>query len=223
MVITARLGWWQLDRAAQKTQLQAQIQAQGARPALSAIAPSEAAGQIHRRAILRGQWLDPHSVYLDNRQMQGKPGFFVLTPLQLDSGGVIVVQRGWIPRHMQDRTQLAPVQTPTGVVEVAGRIAPSPSKLLDLNEGAKGRIRQNLELAAFAAETGLPLLPVTLVQDDAPSDGLLRDWAVPSLGVGKHHGYAFQWFALSALVFFLYVWFEFIQPRRRAKQTHADV
>jgi surfeit locus 1 family protein len=31
--------------------------------------------------------------------------------------------------------------------------------------------------------------------------------------VGKHHGYAFQWFALSALIAGLYVWFQLLRPR----------
>ena len=38
----------------------------------------------------------------------------------------------------------------------------------------------------------------------------------PAAGVDKHHGYAFQWFALCALTAGLYVWFQIIQPRRRA-------
>ena len=30
--------------------------------------------------------------------MQGQPGFWVLTPLKLTSGGVVLVQRGWVVR-----------------------------------------------------------------------------------------------------------------------------
>jgi surfeit locus 1 family protein len=33
--------------------------------------------------------------------------------------------------------------------------------------------------------------------------------------VHKHYGYAFQWFALSALTCGLYAWFQLIRPRRR--------
>jgi surfeit locus 1 family protein len=43
----------------------------------------------------------------------GQPGFYVLTPLQLEgSDGVVLVQRGWVPRNFQDRSLLPPVQTP---------------------------------------------------------------------------------------------------------------
>ena len=40
--------------------------------------------------------------------------------------------------------------------------------------------------------------------------------AAPAADVHKHYGYAFQWFALCALIVGLYVWFQLIRPRRRA-------
>jgi surfeit locus 1 family protein len=55
-----------------------------------------------------------------------------------------------------------------------------------------------------------------VVQEDGanpPADGLLRQWPPPAADVHKHYGYAFQWFALSALVLVLYVWFQILRPR----------
>ena len=49
----------------------------------------------------------------------------------------------------------------------------------------------------------------------APSEGLLRDWAAPNLGVDKHYGYAFQWFGLFVLVVGLYGWFQIVVPVRK--------
>ncbi|RYF40875.1 MAG: SURF1 family protein, partial [Comamonadaceae bacterium] len=89
------------------------------------------------------------------------------------------------------------------------------SKLYEFDGAAQGRIRQNLDLAAFGAETGLSLLPVSLLQTGAASEGLLRDWPASNTGVDKHYGYAFQWFALCALLVGLYAWFQVFLPRRR--------
>jgi surfeit locus 1 family protein len=79
------------------------------------------------------------------------------------------------------------------------------------------RIWQNLPLIDVGNKR---LLPVALLQTEpeAGSDGLARDWPAADTGVAKHHGYAFQWFALSALLVILYVWFQLIAPRRRAPQ-----
>ena len=175
--------------------------------------------------MLEGVWQPAHTVYLDNRPMRGRTGFWVLTPLRLQgSGQVIVVQRGWVPRNFGERTRLPEVATPAGLVTVEGRIAPPPSKLYAFKGVDTGPIRQNLDLAAFRRETGLALLEeVSLLQTGAPSEGLLREWAAPNLGVDKHHGYAFQWFGLSALVVLLYVWYQVILPFRASlRAQHRD-
>ena len=149
------------------------------------------------------------------RSMNGQTGFFVVTPLALEGGAqVVLVQRGWVQRDFTSRTRLPDIVTPTGLVTVQGRIAPPPSKLYEFKGVESGRIRQNLDVSAFASETSLSLSSVSLIQTGAVSEGLLRDWAAPNLGVEKHHGYAFQWFALCALTTGLYVWFQLIHPLR---------
>ncbi len=179
-----------------------------------------AADLLHRPVILRGTWVTRHTIFLDNRQMQGKPGFFVVTPLKLEGGNsAVLVQRGWMPRNFADRDKLAAIETPAGVVEVRGRMAPQPSKLYEFAGVESGPIRQNVDLVQFRAETGLALLDLTVLQSGGPSEGLLRDWPEAASGVEKNYGYAFQWWALSALIAILYVWFQFIAPRR--KVTHV--
>lgn len=217
--LTARLGLWQLDRAQHKLALQAAIDAEAARPPL-ANADLGGEQQLHRRVILRGRWIADRSVWLDNRPMDGHAGFYVVTPLQLAGRSeAILVQRGWAPRDPADRSHLPPLASPAGEIEVVGRLAASPSRLYELGDGSSGAIRQNLNAAALAAESGLELLPLTVVQtSNAQRDGLLRHWPAPDLGLHKHYGYAFQWFALCALILLLYVWFQLIRPRLRRQQ-----
>ena len=225
-LVTARLGWWQLDRAAEKTALQQQLTERSAMPPLRlAELPREASAVeplVQRRAQLEGRWLPDASIALENRPMAGRVGFYIVTPLQLADGSAVLVQRGWIPRDLQDRTRLAPFDTPAAEVSVQGRIAPRVPRLYELGEAGSGVLRQNLEIVAFARERGLSLRPWVLIQDDspgAPPDGLLREWPAPGSGVDKHHGYAFQWFALSALTLGLLVWFQFFRP---ARPDHAS-
>lgn len=216
--LTFSLGQWQLRRAAQKEGIQTAINAKNTLSALDArslAATENIADEVYRKVVLQGVWQSAHTVYLDNRPMSGKTGFWVMTPLALqDTGQVILVQRGWVARDFSDRTRLPEVTTPAGRVTVEGRIAPPPSKLYEFKGADTGSIRQNLDLAAFSLETGLPLLEVSLLQTGAPSEGLIREWAAPNLGVDKHYGYAFQWFGLFALVVGLYVWFQIILPFR---------
>lgn len=222
VLLTWSLGQWQLSRAAEKQQLQAHWLAQSERPALDGatlLAHPDPAADVHRRVQLRGHWVAVRTVFLDNRPMAGKVGLYVLTPFQLEgSDAVVMVQRGWVPRHFLDRTQLPDVSTPAGVLAIEGRMAPPPGKLYELGEAGSGAIRQNLDLSRYALETGLPLLSVSVQQLGEASDGLLREWPQLNSGVDKHHGYAFQWFALSVLIALLYVWFQIVRrfflPRR---------
>jgi surfeit locus 1 family protein len=243
VLATAALGSWQLRRASTKEQLAAQIEERNRLPALTDLAQAatkniasgmvpdaSARALVHRRVQLRGVWLAAHTVFLDNRYLAGRPGFYVVTPLQLESSAHAVwVQRGWVPRDAADRTRLPEVPTPTGVTTVEGRVVQEISRVYALGESSAAsagsapepagasRIWQNLPAAALGTQTqwlSVAVLQAAASQSAAP-DGLLRDWPAADAGVAKHYGYAFQWFALCGLIMVLYVWFQFLSPRRR--------
>lgn len=226
MAVTASLGFWQLDRAAQKLALQAQINDRSGLAAwgnAELLQASDLTTGVYRPVDLVGAWVADASVFLDNRQMNARVGFFLVTPLRLEgSDRVVLVQRGWVARDFTDRSRVPAIATPAGTVRVAGRLAPPPGKLYELGEAGAGPIRQNIDLTAFQRETGLPLLDVSVQQSGEASDGLLREWPQVALDVGKHHGYAFQWFALCALAGILYVWFQILSPRRKRRPHGTD-
>jgi len=227
VLATFSLGMWQLGRAAEKTTLQDARSQQSAMVELDGRSldnglnkQAQRSAWVHRRFALTGRWLPQHTVFLDNRQMNAKPGFFVLTPFEIEGTGVVIlVQRGWAQRSFTDRSALPNIDTPQGVVNVHGNLAPWPSRLYDFGVAEQGPIRQNLDVTSFRQETALELLEVTLVQSGAASEGLLREWPVVASGVEKHHGYAFQWFGLSGLIALLYVWFQIVQPHRQKRSA----
>lgn len=251
--VATALGLWQLRRAqakldlhqAQSAQAQAAPLAQEALLALvaGAVPPAPAQSQkqaplaadwLFRKAQLRGHWLPEHTVYLDNRQMQGRVGFHVLTPLQLDvqpdpvkpdaargragvQAPVILVERGWVARDFQDRTKLPAVPAAQGPRQVLVRLLAQPSALYALGAADQRgeKIRQNVDVAALAQELGLSLLPLSAQElERGQNDGLGRDWVAPSPDVDKHYGYAFQWFALAALAAILGLMWLRRQPKK---------
>jgi surfeit locus 1 family protein len=236
VAITASLGAWQLRRAAHKEQLAAQISQRNELPALENTALNAsnfiAATQddstwLQRRASVQGRWLHEHTVFLDNRPMQisgsQRVGFYVATPLAIEgSNRVIWVQRGWVQRDFQDRTKLPILPENADIVTVQGRLMAQVSRAYEMKESASSvpetarpsRIWQNLPMVSLGSKA---LLPMALLQTapETEKDGLLRDWPAADTGVAKHYGYAFQWFALSALFVILYVWFQLIAPRRK--------
>ncbi len=254
VVATLTLGTWQLQRAAYKKALAVQISQKNtlevldnnARSAIENIAnldiksntsPSTAASTytrwIHRNVRWQGTWLHEHTVFLDNRFMAGRAGFYAATPLLLQgSQAVVWVQRGWVPRDGQDRARLPVLPAPVDVVTVQGKVIQGISRIYELGQPSApaaaraSQIRQNLPL--LPADLQQRLLPVAVLQTlpaaqsvtgqvDAAAqipDGLQRDWPQADAGVAKHYGYAFQWFALCCLIIVLYVWFQILAPRR---------
>ena len=218
--ITARLGWWQLERAQAKEALHALNQSRQVHPPLRNAdwqVSSVPTDWLHRRTEVHGRWLPQWTVFLDNRSMGAQSGFYVLTPLQLPEGQVLWVQRGWAPRDRVRSDLLPPVDTPVGSITLQAKVIPPPSKLMELGASGPAQngfspLRQNVDLAEFRLQTGVPIL-ATLLQTGEASDGLKRDWPPILSGADKNRGYAFQWFALSLLSLFLFAWFQIWKKR----------
>ncbi len=234
MGVTASLGRWQLSRADEKQAQQAVLDARADQPELGHDDLQDLPYPLpdtlmHRRVSLQGFWRPQYTIWLENRSHRGQAGYWVLTPLQLDADTAVLVQRGWAPRISQDRSVLPPVQTTLEVVEVDGVLAAGPGRLLSLGEEPPGgestlgsasgssRIRQNLTLEQFRQDSGIPVLAY-VIQTDDDDEGLRRDWPAVGSTADKNLGYAFQWFALCALLFVLTLWFQFIQPVRHASR-----
>jgi cytochrome oxidase assembly protein ShyY1 len=219
MAVTIRLGFWQRDRAHQKEALQAQIDRyEHASPQPVSAAPIALASIEYHRVRAVGRFMPEHVVYLDNRPYQDRPGFYVVMPFALSGGGYVLVNRGWIPRNADIRTAIAPYRTPTGELTIEGIARANASRAFELGQGgsaAHQAIRQNLDVAAFASETGLALQPFVIEQTSDDNDGLVRDWPAPTMGVERNYGYMFQWWgmAAAALGFGLYA------ARRAAKKA----
>ena len=119
-------------------------------------------------------------------------------------GESVVVNRGWIEAG-RTRDALPEVRTPAGQVRVEGLVLERLPRVLNLDQQASGKVRQSLEIGAFAAQTGLRLRPYFLEQHSAADDGLLRDWPRPDAGVAMHESYSLQWYSFAALTVILLV------------------
>lgn len=204
------LGNWQSRRAEFKLELQQQIAERGGEAPLQADAvkigtqPAE-----FRRMVADGRFISDWPIYLENRPLDGRAGFYLLMPFRLASSNeVVLVMRGWFARDAQDRTRIPDIPVPTGPVRIEGRVRADAGHVMQLGQAAQPAPRallQNIDPAGFAAASGLPVHAFIIEQTSDTADGLRRDWPQPSFGIDTHRGYAFQWYALAAaaLLFFI--------------------
>jgi surfeit locus 1 family protein len=149
------------------------------------------------RVAVEGEFLPRYTIYLDNRTRRGKAGYEVITPLRLRSSSQVLVNRGWVEAG-NTREVLPEVRTPPGELRIEGLELKNFPRILALGPSA-GKVRQDLDIAAYAAETGLKLEPRVIEQHSDTGDGLARDWPPKDAGAEKHEGYALQWYSLAAL------------------------
>src|ERR671935_2709248 len=148
------LGNWQSRRADAKRALARELD-EAARAAPLELPPSrvDPGPLIHRRVAARGVFVPEGTVLLANRLRHGRPGYEVVTPLRLgDSAWHVLVNRGWVAAPASPGAIAA--RTPGGTQAIDGIALERLSHALEAGAPSRGAIRQKLDIAAFAAETG---------------------------------------------------------------------
>jgi len=224
VALGVQLGNWQQRRAAQKIVLQAKLaQGNASAPVQLDGAPLAAEAVEFRRVSVTGEFVANWPLYLDNRPSAGHSGFYLLMPFKIAGTGMhVLVARGWLPRDPADRARLPAYATPTGTVTVQGMARLDAGHVMELAKTptlTPKAIVQNADPLQVARDSGLTMQPFVIEQTAAAQPAgddaqMVRDWPAPALGVEKHQGYAFQWYALSAMAVIFFV----VNGFRRGKQ-----
>ncbi|WP_297577254.1 SURF1 family protein [uncultured Deefgea sp.] len=202
VLLTLLLGAWQMWRANQKQSLIDQIEVQQALPTLTW---SQGVPPAWRVLLLDGEWLNQAEMLLDQRILDGKLGYHLITPFRLKDGSIVMVNRGW---WSPGERVLPPIAQEMPRVT----IQPWP-RFIELGATPiQGRVFQNLDLGRFAAWAHLPMPMAYGVALDAPA-GIYPLTVDRPMGVARHLAYALSWWLMSALG--AYLWWQFYLAARR--------
>jgi surfeit locus 1 family protein len=108
----------------------------------------------------------------------------------------------------RDRNRLPEVKTPAEPVVISGMALVPGKRFLELSgKIEEGKVWQNLTIERYREAMPIAIQPFVIQQDreGAPEDGLVREWDPPDLGIDRHYGYAFQWFALAVTILVFYL------------------
>ncbi|GMR20848.1 MAG: hypothetical protein BMS9Abin36_1445 [Gammaproteobacteria bacterium] len=205
------LGMWQLDRAENKRELQAEYDRRAADAPVRVGSRVQPVEELRfYRVTARGYYRTEHQILIDNRVQNGRVGYFVVTPLQIENSDMrVLVNRGWIPLG-QNRQTLPDIPTPKGVQHVEGlaavpmkggfRFAEPPAET-----GSWKRVWPRLDLNEFRAKVDYPVQPVVILMAAySKAGGFERAWRRLDTGIAVHHGYAFQWFLLALVLLVIF-------------------
>jgi surfeit locus 1 family protein len=212
------MGNWQARRAEQKIALGQLLATRQLADPLVLRSQTVSADAIEfRRVAVTGRFVPQWALYLDNRPYNGRAGFYLLMPFQIDGGGYVLVERGWLPRDAMARDRVPNVATPAGTVTITGIARLNAGHVMELGSAPPlrpGAIVQNADIGVVQAASGLALAPFVLEQTGDGDGPLVRDWPAPSLGVDMHRGYMFQWYALALTAFLFFCWTGFSRGRK---------
>ncbi|MDT7579571.1 MAG: hypothetical protein QOK35_835 [Pseudonocardiales bacterium] len=227
------LAPWQFGREDQRQEQEREIATANAAPPVplaDLLPPGTAASPDveWRRVVATGTYLPEAEAVVRLRVVDGKPAVEVLTPLRLDDGRTVVVDRGWVAVENGQQTPAYPAP-PTGPVTVTARLHPDqadPSKRPVVRGDGPPQLYA-VDSRVLGATTGLDLTAGYLqLEDGAP--GVLGPLPVTATVGGTapftNFSYALQWltFGLIALVALGYfIRLEMLQRRGRRDRRGA--
>lgn len=209
--ILISLGFWQLDRAVEKQQLQVLTQERLQAPVMRIRSTANLQEDMSfRRATMSGHFDNEHQYLLDNRIYKGQVGYGVYTPFSFDAGeSWIMVNRGWTPSG-KDRTTLPNIDVNSESTELVGVLSPPPGQLMQLGDRQEisnswpVRVR-NIDLARIEKDLAVRLQPYVLHLDANSEQAYFQDWKPYVDTPQKNQSYAIQWFSMAVVLLLIYI------------------
>lgn len=200
------LGFWQLQRAEQKRELASEFDQRMALPVQHLAALPAPERLDYRPVWVNGDADEARQLLLDNQLNQGRFGYQVLTPVRLNSGEWLLLNRGWIAGDPSRRT--LPSIPPLGRGPWRGHIYTPSSKGLSLpleQQTTWPRVVQRLPDTPLATWYGSAPLPFMVRLSAEDADALHVDWQAVNTRPEMHTGYAVQWFSMASVLLLLYM------------------
>jgi len=214
LILLLTLGFWQLERREWKHALLAELEARQAAPPIALPQTLDPDALEFRRVRLRGSLLHERELYWAARTLDGRSGYHVLTPLRLEDGREILLDRGWLAPEQLDRETRREALPPLEVAVVAtvrrgGWGGPGWAGWLRPANDPEGNrwLWPDLPAMAAAADLKAPVTRVYAVAEpgELPAPPLARGVALELRD--NHLQYALFWFAMAAALLLIYLLF----------------
>lgn len=202
-----KLGFWQLDRAAEKQALFDDFNAAQAQAESLEFAPlpqsTEALDALERfQPVQVTGTLLPDYLLLDNQVYEGKVGYQVIGLLQApERASLVPINLGWVPVGL-DRSVLPELALPNEELTVKGWFYRPNMDTFSLADqivepdGPPWRVQQ-LDFDAISDALALPIAATVVLLSETEGYGWPRSWQPQVMSPEKHQAYALQWFSLA--------------------------
>jgi surfeit locus 1 family protein len=210
LALLISLGRWQLRRADEKRVLYDSFAA--GQDATQPVDLSTPPLPRYQHVAAAGHYDDSRQILIDNMVESGRAGYFVITPFELQGGGWILVNRGWVPLGAS-RADRPSIPANAQLRTLHGRADKLPSPGIQLGSRVPlappypvvAAFPTHDEVAALLAEQHWAHAADLILLDAGEPDGYVRNWSPPGFPPMRHIGYAVQWFGLASALFVIYI------------------
>lgn len=199
------LGFWQLNRASQKRQIEKDYHRASQIIDLAPIQDQINKALRFQHVRISGRFDNEHNILLDNQTHKHQVGVAVLTPfIPSNSHKVLLVNRGFI--RTMTRSDLPNIKPMKGDQTITGLIN-FPSKGITLKKESTRLswplLVQSIDTQQLSKILGKPIYPYVLLEKSP--DSFIQDWHPYNFPAYRHTGYAVQWFLLSLTLLIIYI------------------
>jgi surfeit locus 1 family protein len=242
VAVLVALGIWQLERRQWKLDLLARIEARMAAPAGPVPAEADWPGwnadaQEYRRVRLTGEFLPAKAAPVhgnsprDSRTGEVQLGFFLLTPLRLDDGAIVIVNRGFVPLELRTAVNHAaaggdPRVTVTGLMRAPQERGwfvpeddPARNEWFTRDPGAIARAKGLARVAPFIVDADAASNPASSSLENSPFETWPRGGLTVVNFPNNHLQYALTWFGLAAALAGVFAAFAWRRPAQCGSQA----
>jgi len=206
------LGFWQLDRADYKANLQTIIESRQSIDAIDLnMMGKDESDWLYHPVYTQGTYDIEHMIYFDNQVNNMVAGYSIFTPLKLSDDLGILVNRGWVSQG-KSRSDLPSVELveASGVKQITGLLANPPSKGMVLSSMANNYqtwpvVLQYIDTQEIEKQLNYKLMPMVLIINHNQDTELDVMPVKINMRSEKHTAYAFQWFSLSLALLIIYI------------------
>lgn len=206
-VVFVSLGLWQLRRLEERQLDNAVAESRYLAPPedladLLSAAGSDTGSLEYRRVTAKGVYATDEEVLVRSQVYRDQAGFHVVTPLVLDGGGAVLVNRGWVPLAL-DTPPVDEASPPAGDVTVTGWIHTTQTRPAlgpaDPEQGDLDVVNR-VDISRIQQQTAVDLAPIYLVLEEPINEDLPVPVAAPTFDdEGSHLAYAIQWFGFTLI------------------------
>lgn len=206
LILLFSLSFWQFQRLKWKESIINEIKIQVSLPSIDLPKSDVLPDYLYRKVKIMGEFIHGKELHLygGSRQFKGENGYYILTPLKLDDGRIVLINRGWVTEKQKDAS-LRPDTLLKGRLEIEGFVMKSEDRPLYVHDNQpNNNLWFYIDLAQIKEVINEPIEYFYILAKEVPNTSPRGKNLEPN--IRNHHlGYALTWLFSAIILLVIYI------------------